>query len=184
MSGYCVGALAVRSVKEEVSLSLFPRSVAIFLGVISICGLATPATASAQEATVINIGFVLISNVLTPVPAPGHHTAYAATLILSGNNRVTEKWKSENISGVNSNYHSEDTGLGGRWRVVSPNTIMASWQMLNFTKSVTVRVSGKACTVKFETQLVPGEAEYKTKRGGTVYTFSKPSMLDPTCSIQ
>lgn len=161
-------------------MTLFPRSASTVLWVAGLFGLATPTTASAQEATVIKIGFVLASNITAPIPKPGHHAAFSATLILSGNNRVSEKWEAENVRGTNSNYHSNDTGLGSKWRIVSPNTIKASWRMANYTKSVTVRVSGKACTVNFETQLFPGETEYKTDN----FTHSKPSMLDPTCSIR
>ena len=156
----------------------------LFKSSLLVSSLFTMATASAQEATTIKVGFVLASNVTAPVPTQGHHTAYSATLILSGANRVTERWESENVRGTNSSYHSNDSGLGSRWRVVAPNTIKASWRMPNYTKSVTVRVSGKTCTVNFETQLLPGETDYKTRYGQVTFVHSKPVMIDPTCSIQ
>lgn len=148
------------------------------------CPLFLIMTASAQEITTIKIGFVLASNIISPVAIPGHHAAFSATLSLSGANRVTEKWEAQNFKVTNSSFHSDDTDLGSRWRVVAPNTIRATWQMANYTKSVTVRVSGKTCTVNFETRLFPGETRYEVRTGGAVSIRSKPVMLDPTCSIQ
>ncbi len=165
-------------------MNCFPRIVSGVPPALSFLAGFLMANAAAQEATIIRVGFVLAFDVTAPVPTPGHHSAYSATLTLSGTNRVTERWESENVKGTNSNYHSNETDLGSRWRVVALNTIRASWQMANYTKSVTVRVSGKTCAVNFETKLFPGETEYKTRAGRTIFIHSKPVMLDATCSIQ
>ena len=52
--------------------------------------------------------------------------------------------------------------------------------MPNYTKTVTVRVTGKSCSVVFDTQLDPGEAYYRT--GSSSHT--KPKMIDPVCTVE
>jgi hypothetical protein len=136
-----------------------------------------------EQTTTIKFSFVLTTDVVEPAARNGSHTGYSATLLLSGK-AVNEQWTSVKLSGANSDYYHDNGGLGGAWRVLSPNTIGASWRMLNYTKSVTVRVSGKSCSVSYATELDPGQALYRGKIDGAVYGYSRPVMTDPSCSIQ
>jgi hypothetical protein len=140
-------------------------------------------SACAQEQTTVKFSFVLQTNVVEPVARPGQHSGYSATLMLTGK-RVNEQWTSVKLSGTNSNYHRDNSGLGGRWHVISPNTIGASWRMLNYTKSVSVRVSGKLCSVSYSARLDPGQTLYKGKIDGALFAYTRPVMIDPSCSIQ
>jgi hypothetical protein len=139
--------------------------------------------ASAQEQTTIKFSFVLQADIVEPTARSGQHAGYSATLVLSGKG-VNEQWTSVKLSGTNANYHRDDTGLGGRWRVLAPNTIGASWRMLNYTKSVTVRVSGRSCSVSYSSHLDPGQTLYRGKIDGAIYGYKRPVMIDPVCSIQ
>ena len=85
-------------------------------------------SAWAMEQTTVKISFVLATDVVEPVARHGVHTGYSGTLVLTGK-AVNEQWTSVKLSGSNSNYHSDNSGLGGTWRVLSANTIGASWRM-------------------------------------------------------
>jgi hypothetical protein len=143
-----------------------------------------PAQALEGQTTTIKIAFLLATNVLEPTPTTGHHTGYSGTVTLSGGNRVTEHWKSEGVSGTNAAYHIDQSGLGGAWRVISPTSIRGTWRMVNYSKSVVIRISGKSCSVDYQAQLDPGEKIYRGKIGGVIYSYTRPTILDPTCVIQ
>ena len=121
----------------------------------------------AEEAPRIKISFVLVSDIIGPRPITGHHRAFSATLNLSGRNEVAEDWERVSLAGQRPT-----------WRMLSSNTIQGTWRMSNYTKTVTVRVTGKSCTVVFDTQLDP--AYYRS--GNSSHT--KPKMIDPVCTVE
>jgi hypothetical protein len=136
-----------------------------------------------DDQTTIKFSFVIQMNIVEPTARTGVHSGYSATMVLSGKD-IREQWTSVKLSGTNSNYHSDDSSLGGRWHVLPGNEITASWRMLNYTKTVVVRVSGRSCSVSFSAQLDPGQTLYRGKVDGRVYGYTRPVMMDPSCSIQ
>jgi len=156
------------------------------VGILFACiGLVKTTALRAEDSgtTTIKLSFVLLNDFLAPTATPGHHSAYSAELVLSGN-QIRERWESQSVGGTNSNYHADNTRVGGRWRVLSPNTIQASWPLVTYDKIVTVHVSGKTCTVNFDTQLHPGQTEYQFRNKGTLWTTTKYRMIASTCNIQ
>jgi hypothetical protein len=159
----------------------------LIIAMLSIAGMllaAVTMAAAADGETVIKLGFVIRKEMIAPVRISGHNEAYSATLVLSGGNRVRELWQAQSVTGTNAQFHSDDSAIGTKWRVVSPNTIMASWRLSTYTKTVTVRVSGKSCSVSFSTSLLPGETEYQVVSRRAIQKFEKPEMIDPRCTIQ
>ena len=140
----------------------------------------TASVGRAEQAPIIKISFVLVFDIIEPRPVKQHHAGFSATVTLGGRNEIGEDWQAANVAGQRQ-YHSSRSELGKTWRVLSANTIRGTWRMPNYTKTVTIRVSGKACSVVFDTQLNPGEAYYKS-REGNVHT--KPKMIDPVCTVQ
>ena len=167
-----------KMIKEHVHRVLLQEALACF-GLL----FAQIDSASAQDQTTIKFSFVLQTDIVEPTVRTGQHAGYFATLLLSGKG-VNEQWTSVKLSGTNADYHRGNAGLGGRWRVLSPNTIGASWRMLNYTKSVTVRVSGRSCSVSYSAHLDPGQTLYRGKIDGAIYAYRRPVMIDPSCSIQ
>ena len=139
---------------------------------------------AAEDQTVIKVAYVISLSFLEPKPIPGHHTGYAATITLSGGKNITEHWTSEGVSGVNSNYHSAQSGLGATWQVLGKDRIRGTWRLVNYSKSVLIQVSGKTCSVSFQTSLDPGQTIYRSRVGGIVYGYTKPIMIDPSCTIE
>jgi hypothetical protein len=140
-------------------------------------------TGRAEQASKLKVSFVLVFDVIEPRAIKGHHSGFSATLTLSGRNEVGEDWQKANISGQGQ-YHSAQSELGKTWRVLSANAIQGTWRVRNYTKTVTVRVTGKTCSVTFDTQLDSGETYYKTPVGGVIFSHTKPKMIDPVCTVE
>jgi hypothetical protein len=138
--------------------------------------------ARSEEAPRIKISFVLVSDLVEPKPVKDHHSAYSATLTLGGSNQVGEDWQQTTVGGQ-APYHAAQSQLGKTWRVLSASTVQGTWRMPNYTKTVTVHVSGKSCSVTFDSQLDSGETTYKTRTGGVVYSHTKLKMVDPVCTV-
>jgi hypothetical protein len=136
----------------------------------------------AEQSPRMKISFVLVSDIIEPRLIKAHHSGFSAILTLLGSNEVAEDWQQANVAGQRQ-YHSAQSGLGKAWRVVSTNSIQGTWRMPNYTKTVTVRVTDKTCSVVFDTQLDPGEAYYKTRYGSTIFSHTKPKMIDPVCTV-
>jgi hypothetical protein len=149
-----------------------------------IASMVTTTGLAQQGDTVIKLAFVIRSDHTAPRNEPGHNAGYNGTLVLSGNNRVQEHWEARSATGTDGRYHADDSSVGSRWKVVSPNTISASWPQVTWVKTITVHVSGKSCSITFSANLMSGQNEYRTRYHGTVWTSSKPLMIDPSCTIQ
>jgi hypothetical protein len=134
----------------------------------------------AEQASTIKISFVLVYDIIGLSAVKQHHAGYSATVTLGGRNEIGENWQAANVAGERQ-YHSARSELGKTWRVLSANTIQGAWRMPNYTKTVTIRVAGKTCSVVWDTQLDPGEAHYKSREG---YSHTKPKMIDPVCTVE
>jgi hypothetical protein len=100
---------------------------------------------------------------------------------------VREQWARTGVAGVNANFFGAQKSLGGgmgAWRVVSPTTISVSRREQNYTKFITVHVSGKSCSVTWQGQLDSGQANYRGLIDVAIHTHTKPAMLDSSCSIK
>jgi len=148
------------------------------LGVLSF--VLTVSVGRAEQPSTIKVGFVLVFDVVAPRPVKQHHAAFSATVTLGGRNEIGEDWQAANVAGQRQ-YHSARSELGKTWRVLSANTIRGTWRMPNYTKTVTIRVTGKTCSVVFDTRLDPGEAYYKSRDGNS---HTKPKMIDPVCTVE
>ena len=135
-----------------------------------------------EEAPKIKISYIAVSDLVEPKPVKNHHSAYTATLTLGGSNQIGEDWQQTSVGGQRQ-YHAAQTQLGKTWRVLSANTVQGTWRMTNYTKTVTVHVSGKSCSVTFDTQLDPGQPYYKTVNAGVLYLHTKPRLMDPVCTV-
>jgi hypothetical protein len=157
------------------------RKLLAALGVLQL--VLTASVGRAEQTSRIRIGFVLVSDIVEPRPTKGHHSAFSATLALSGRNAVGEDWQTTNVAGSRQ-YHAAQSELGRTWRVLSANTIQGTWRMPNYIKTVTIRVTGKTCSVVFDTQLDAGEAYFKTRHGNTMFSHTKRKMIDPVCVVE
>jgi hypothetical protein len=140
----------------------------------------TASVGRAEQVPNIKISFVLVFDIIEPRPVKQHHAGFSATVTLGGPNEIGEDWQAANVAGQRQ-YHSARSELGKTWRVLSANTIRGTWRMPNYTKTVTIRMIGKTCSVVFDTQLDAGEAFYKS-RNGEIHT--KPKMIDAVCTVE
>lgn len=130
--------------------------------------------------TTISLSYVVRQNFVAPISKEDVDVPVSAIVVLSGSNNVRQRWTVNN----DSNYYNNSDTLGGVWKVISKDTIQASWTAKNFKKYVIIHVNGKHCTVIFKPVLNPGERSFITYVNGVEYKYTNPRTVSSTCAIQ
>lgn len=141
-----------------------------FLFLCFFCAATASTSAVAQSDSVtIRAGYVTVQDRVRPDPRTGIRTRHEITILLSGRNRIDERWDSR--SGRLSRNSAHVKTLGGSagegseaWRVLPGNRIRRTINREQSTTTLTISVTDQdRCELDVRYQLKPGYSEIKAR---------------------
>ena len=136
-------------------------------------------------ATRIQIDWQEVMDRVSPAPESNIHVSRRISLVLKGGNQVDQDFSSSAGRYQQSSSKAMTLG-GGVWHVGSTNTLVRQDDFPHHVRTISVRVSGKACTASVAFRLKPGYRDYHTEmlsRPGETGTYSRLTSGYSRCSI-
>lgn len=139
---------------------------------------------TAGDTTTVQLDWTEIFDRVSPSPKDGIRTRKQATLSLSAGNQIAEAQSS--VSGKYNASSSRTDTLGGRWRVGQGNSLVKRQDYPHHTRTMTVRVEGRSCSLTVTHNLKVGFSDYvhpMLSRPGQNGIYSRIATVSASCSI-